>query len=99
MAEAPAQLIPPPTKAHLSVARLANYWYFACQSRELGKRPLARTVLGVPLVIFRGEGGKPAALLDRCPHRNAPLSIGRVIGGGRLECAYHGWQFDGAGAC
>ena len=92
-------LAPPATKAHLSVARLANYWYFACQSRELGKRPLARTVLGVPLVIFRGEGGKPAALLDRCPHRNAPLSIGRLVGGGRLECAYHGWQFDGGGAC
>ncbi len=99
MVENPAHLIPPQTKGHLSVARLANYWYFACQSRELGKRPLARTVLGVPLAIFRGEDGKPAALLDRCPHRNAPLSIGRVVGGGRLECAYHGWQFDCAGAC
>jgi phenylpropionate dioxygenase-like ring-hydroxylating dioxygenase large terminal subunit len=97
--ELEAHLAPPATKGHLSVARLASYWYFACRSRELGKRPLARTVLGVPLVIYRGEGGKPAALLDRCPHRNAPLSIGRVVGNGRLECAYHGWQFDGGGAC
>jgi phenylpropionate dioxygenase-like ring-hydroxylating dioxygenase large terminal subunit len=56
-------------------------------------------LLGTPFVLFRGEGGKPAALLDRCPHRNAPLSLGRVVPGGRLECRYHGWQFEGTGRC
>jgi phenylpropionate dioxygenase-like ring-hydroxylating dioxygenase large terminal subunit len=83
----------------VSVARLARHWYVACQAKALGARPLARTVLGVPLVLFRAEGGRPAALLDRCPHRNVPLSLGRVVGAGRLECAYHGWQFDGDGQC
>jgi hypothetical protein len=38
------------------------------------------------------------ALLDRCAHRNAPLSAGRVVAG-NIECHYHGWQFDGAGEC
>jgi phenylpropionate dioxygenase-like ring-hydroxylating dioxygenase large terminal subunit len=99
MPEPSPRLQPPSTKGHLSVARLSNYWYFACRSRELGRRPLACTVLGTPLVLFRAAGDKPAALLDRCPHRNAPLSIGRLVGDGRLECAYHGWQFDGGGAC
>jgi phenylpropionate dioxygenase-like ring-hydroxylating dioxygenase large terminal subunit len=55
-------------------------------------------VLGVPLVVFRSNG-RASALLDRCPHRNAPLSLGRVVSGGKLECAYHGWQFEGSGRC
>jgi len=93
------KLSPPETKSHVSVARLTRFWYVACQSSELSERPLARTVLGVPLVLFRAHGGKAAALLDRCPHRNVPLSLGRVVAGGRLECAYHGWQFEDGGRC
>jgi phenylpropionate dioxygenase-like ring-hydroxylating dioxygenase large terminal subunit len=52
----------------------------------------------MPLVLFRDEHGKPAALLDRCAHRNLPLSVGHTVRG-RLECAYHGWQYDGSGVC
>ena len=37
-------------------------------------------------------------MVDRCPHRNVPLSIGRLRDG-LLECRYHGWRFDRAGAC
>ena len=93
------KLTPPETKPHVSVARLRRFWYVACQSAELGRKPLARTVVGVPLVLFRDAGGRAAALLDRCPHRNVPLSLGRVVAGGRLECAYHGWQFEAGGRC
>jgi phenylpropionate dioxygenase-like ring-hydroxylating dioxygenase large terminal subunit len=92
-------LAPPPTKGHVSVARLNRYWYVACRSAELGKRPIARQILGTPLTLFRDARGEPQALLDRCPHRNVPLSLGRVTRQGHLECAYHGWQFDGAGQC
>lgn len=92
------KLTPPETKPHVSVARLRRFWYVACQSEELQKKPLARTVVGVPLVLFRGPGGQAGALLDRCPHRNVPLSLGRVVGE-RLECAYHGWQFEIGGRC
>lgn len=92
------KLIPPETKAHVSVARLARFWYVACESADLKQKPLAVRVLGVPLVLFRDGQRKAHALLDRCPHRNVPLSLGRVAGG-RLECAYHGWQFEGAGRC
>jgi len=95
----PEQLVPPPTKGHLSVARLSRHWYVACQSSELRKVPLARTVLGAPIVLFRDGAGRAAALLDRCPHRNVPLSLGRVTNSGRLECRYHGWQFAGDGQC
>jgi phenylpropionate dioxygenase-like ring-hydroxylating dioxygenase large terminal subunit len=73
-------------------------WYIACESRALRDRPVAVRLLDVPLVLFRGGDGRPAALLDRCPHRNVPLSLGRCRDG-ELECGYHGWRFDGAGQC
>lgn len=92
------RLVPPPTKGHLSVAKLTRAWYVACESRELRRAPIHRTVLGIPLVLFRSNG-QAGALLDRCPHRNVPLSLGRVVRGGQLECAYHGWQFETSGRC
>jgi phenylpropionate dioxygenase-like ring-hydroxylating dioxygenase large terminal subunit len=83
---------------HVSVVRLPHSWFILCASRELGHKPLARTLQGTPLVLFRAEGGRAAALVDRCPHRNVPLSLGRVRDG-QLECAYHGWRFDAGGEC
>jgi phenylpropionate dioxygenase-like ring-hydroxylating dioxygenase large terminal subunit len=49
------------------------------------------------LVLWRGAQG-PAAFDDRCPHRGASLSLGRVQDGA-LECAYHGWRFAADGRC
>jgi phenylpropionate dioxygenase-like ring-hydroxylating dioxygenase large terminal subunit len=91
-------LKPPQSKGHISVADIRDHWYVACRSKELGGKPLARTVLGVPMVLFRNEAGQVGALLDRCPHRNVPLSVGEVAGQ-RLRCGYHGWEFDTGGAC
>jgi phenylpropionate dioxygenase-like ring-hydroxylating dioxygenase large terminal subunit len=93
------QLAPPSTKGHLSVARVLDGWYVACRTNELGEKPLAVTVLDTPLALFRSAGGRPAAVLDRCPHRNFPLARGHVLESGALQCGYHGWQFDGSGAC
>ncbi len=74
-------------------------WYpVAWSSRLGGRRPLAVEHLGQRLAIFRDGGGVARALIDRCPHRAFPLSLGSVRGG-QLACAYHGWRFDGAGAC
>lgn len=81
-----------------SAARILDDWYVACFSSELGRTPLARVVCGVPLVVFRTAAGRVAAFLDRCPHRNVPLSIGSVQGE-TLECGYHGWRFETDGQC
>lgn len=77
---------------------LPGGWYVACFSGDLALKPLARTVCARPMVLFRSGGGQAVALLDRCPHRNVPLSCGAVHDG-LLECCYHGWTFDGSGAC
>jgi phenylpropionate dioxygenase-like ring-hydroxylating dioxygenase large terminal subunit len=55
--------------------------------------------MDLPLVLYRDGEGTPRALVDRCPHRNVPLSLGRVHRDGTLECAYHGWRFGGDGRC
>jgi phenylpropionate dioxygenase-like ring-hydroxylating dioxygenase large terminal subunit len=61
-------------------------------------RPIAFSIHDEPFVLFRDGDGVLRCLQDRCPHRMAQLSAGRVVGG-RLECGYHGWQFNGSGAC
>ncbi len=80
-----------------SVVTLPHAWFVACRSSALKSAPLAIMLQGTPLVLFRSSTG-PAALLDRCPHRNVPLSMGKVVDG-QLQCGYHGWCFDGGGQC
>lgn len=77
---------------------LRNAWYVAAWPRELTDKPLARVILDEPVVLFRGADGKPVALHDMCCHRQLPLSLGQVIGD-RIRCGYHGYSFDGTGAC
>ena len=77
---------------------LRNFWYVGAWSNEVGDAPLARTLLGENLVFFRTEAGKVAVFEDRCPHRFAPLSLGRVIGE-TLQCGYHGFTFGADGQC
>jgi len=82
-----------------STARVLDGWYAACRSDDLQERPVTRTIFELPLALFRDGRGRAAALLDRCAHRNAPLSLGTVDASGHLACPYHGWRFDAAGAC
>jgi phenylpropionate dioxygenase-like ring-hydroxylating dioxygenase large terminal subunit len=91
-------LQPPQTKGHVSVVRLPRQWFVVATSAELRQKPIARTLQGIPLVLFRDAEGQAGALIDRCPHRNVPLSAGEVVRG-QLQCAYHGWRFDRVGAC
>ena len=93
-----AAALVPLRRGRASVVHLPGHWFIAATSRELGEAPLGTTLCGTPIVRFRGEGGRAGALLDRCPHRNVPLSLGTVEGG-TLRCAYHGWRFATDGAC
>jgi len=75
-----------------------NAWYVAAYASEVGAAPLARTLLDQPMVLYRRTDGRPVVLEDRCCHRSLPLSMGKVIGD-RLQCGYHGLEFDPTGAC
>jgi phenylpropionate dioxygenase-like ring-hydroxylating dioxygenase large terminal subunit len=79
---------------------LRNAWYVAAWSDDLGDEGvLGRTIMHEPVVLYRQANGDVAALADRCPHRFAPLSMGKVLGGNRIQCAYHGLEFNASGSC
>lgn len=88
----------PRHEAEPAARDFAPGWYVIGASRGLARSPLPAQLNGTPLVVFRDRSKRPVALLDRCAHRNAPLSAGRVVNG-HVECQYHGWQFDGRGTC
>lgn len=77
---------------------LRNAWYAVAWADELGDGLLPRRVLGKALVFFRDSGGQYAALEDRCPHRQLPLSLGKVDDD-TVTCRYHGLRFNAKGVC
>ena len=75
-----------------------RFWYPVIPIADLSNGPKAFELLGESLVLWLDEVGEPAAVRDRCCHRTAKLSLGKVEQG-RICCPYHGWEFDGGGAC
>ena len=68
-----------------------NAWYVACTPAEIDDKPLGRKVCNEAIVFYRDADGAAVGLEDFCPHRGAPLSLGRVIEG-KLVCGYHGLE-------
>jgi len=77
---------------------LSEWWLPLAAADDLVPgRCLAAQHFEQKLVLWQGSDG-PAVFDDRCPHRGASLSLGRVHDG-LLECAYHGWRFAHDGGC
>ncbi|MGQ0838780.1 Rieske 2Fe-2S domain-containing protein [Actinokineospora sp.] len=78
---------------------MRRYWYPVAISADLPVRDLRKVrLLGEDLVLYRLSNGSVHLHEDRCPHRGTALSYAIVESQG-LRCAYHGWLFDGTGAC
>lgn len=75
-----------------------NCWYMLAKASDIREQPLGREIWRQPVVLFRTRDGNLRALEDRCAHRLVRLSHGRVIDD-KIECAYHGWQFNDVGRC
>lgn len=75
-----------------------QHWHPVAGSEALRDAPVPARLLGEDLVLWRDPQGAVHAWPDRCPHRGARLSLGRIEDG-RLECPYHGWQFAPSGQC
>jgi phenylpropionate dioxygenase-like ring-hydroxylating dioxygenase large terminal subunit len=79
---------------------LRDLWYAACVSAGVAPGAMRREMLlGEPVVIGRMKSGEWFALRDICPHRGVPLSAGKIVADGSVECPYHGWRFRGDGVC
>ena len=89
-----------PRQGMITGPYLRNAWYVAAWSDDIGDEAVvARTIMDEPIALYRKADGSVAAIEDRCAHRFAPLSMGKVVGGDRIQCPYHGLEFDGTGAC
>jgi phenylpropionate dioxygenase-like ring-hydroxylating dioxygenase large terminal subunit len=81
---------------------LRRAWHVVAESADVtadgAAGPSAVRLLGESLVLWRRPDGAVVAAPDRCPHREAPLSLGRVVDGD-LVCRYHGWRFGAGGRC
>ena len=75
-----------------------SLWHPVALACDLGSKPMAVRLLERDVVLWRDDAATVHAWADQCPHRGAKLSLGRVEDG-RLECAYHGWQFAASGQC
>jgi vanillate O-demethylase monooxygenase subunit len=79
---------------------LRNTWYVAMFSSDLAAgKLLHRTILNEPILFYRKSVGGVAAMTDRCSHRFAPLSMGKLLPGDRVQCIYHGVEFGADGHC
>ncbi|HBK89790.1 MAG: aromatic ring-hydroxylating dioxygenase subunit alpha [Cyclobacteriaceae bacterium] len=79
---------------------LKNLWYLALPADAVPQGKLVHRQIAYHRIVFgRDKDGKPYALRDNCPHRGVPLSTGRVLDNGCIQCCYHGWEFDSQGVC
>jgi phenylpropionate dioxygenase-like ring-hydroxylating dioxygenase large terminal subunit len=89
---------PAPSSEEISLG-LRRCWQPVARIEDLESGPQRAVVLGEALAVFLTESGEPAVVADRCAHRGASLSMGKVEGGS-IQCPYHGWEWAGNdGAC
>jgi len=76
------------------------YWipFLLAKNVEADGQPYRVRLLGEDLVAFRDSNGEVGLVDHACPHRGAPLVLGRNEEGG-LRCIYHGWKFTIEGRC
>ena len=75
-----------------------NYWYAIIESSKIRHKPVGIKRMDTDLVLWRDANRKVICMVNRCPHRGAALSLGRVRDS-CIECPYHGFQYNIEGQC
>lgn len=75
-----------------------NAWYAAAWSEEVSHALFHRKMLNESVLLYRTQAGTVVAMSNLCPHRFAPMHLGKLVGDA-VECSYHGLQFDSTGKC
>jgi phenylpropionate dioxygenase-like ring-hydroxylating dioxygenase large terminal subunit len=77
-----------------------DLWYVIALSASLKRGQMRREMLlGEPVLLGRGNDGAVFTMRDICPHRGVPLSAGKILNDGAVQCPYHGWEFANDGVC
>ncbi|MET0283908.1 MAG: Rieske 2Fe-2S domain-containing protein [Polyangiales bacterium] len=90
----------PSTDQRFPFAPYPNGWIGLAYSHELKRGDVrAVTALGRRMTLFRGQDGAPRLVSAYCPHLGADLGVGGSVVDNTIRCPFHGWRFDGSGAC
>jgi phenylpropionate dioxygenase-like ring-hydroxylating dioxygenase large terminal subunit len=76
---------------------LEDYWYIVAQEGQVKNKPVSIQLFDRHLVVFKSGDNSYSALEDRCAHRQAPLSSGKLCHNSNIQCPYHGWEYDSTG--
>ena len=77
-----------------------NAWYAAGLSGDFAPGKVhGRVIASKPMVLWRNQDDRISVFDDRCIHKRMPLSAGRIMDDGCLECVYHGLRYDADGIC
>jgi phenylpropionate dioxygenase-like ring-hydroxylating dioxygenase large terminal subunit len=78
---------------------IPKQWYAILESNEIKKGKIVGvTRMGEQMVAWRNTRGELSVMSDKCPHRGAALSVGKLIGE-CIQCAFHGFEYDARGIC
>ena len=75
---------------------IPDQWYVVMDSSQVKTKPVGVKRMGENLVFWRDHAGKVRCLRDKCAHRGAKLSGGKVVDG-HLQCPFHGFKYDSSG--
>lgn len=74
-------------------------WHVVAASSDVSAGELVkRNLLGEDLILWRNND-TPRAWQDLCIHRGVRLSLGKIVDGCKVQCAYHGWTYNETGVC
>ncbi|MEI6132200.1 MAG: aromatic ring-hydroxylating dioxygenase subunit alpha [Bacillota bacterium] len=78
---------------------IKNQWYGILDSKELKKnKQIGVTRLNEKLVLWRDSNGKVNCIADKCCHRGASISMGKLDEcKDNIACPFHGFAYDGTG--
>lgn len=76
---------------------IQNQWYAVLSSKQVKKnKMIGVTRLSEKLVFWRDDAGKVYCIYDKCCHRGASLSTGKLAED-HIQCPFHGFLYDGSG--
>lgn len=76
-----------------------NAWYVAAAGKEIAAGAMIeRKLLGETVLLLRTDAGEAKAMGGICPHRFAPLVMGK-FNGREVACTYHGLRLNVDGEC
>lgn len=78
---------------------LLPFWYPFLLKKEVTSQPKRVDFFSRPFLIYKNIEKNYTIHSDICPHQGASLSKGYVDEKGRLNCPYHGFQFENGYFC